>query len=89
MYKKRIEWLSRGSRELFGTIVERNMYILIDTSQSMHMGLDFVKQKLLLLMQVRPKIPKFSLFLDLTGASHKGAIEIQATVQSGCIQQQN
>jgi hypothetical protein len=57
-YEKRIEWLSKGSRELFGTVIENNICILIDTSQSMQIGLDFVKRKLAVLMQV-----KSSLFL--------------------------
>lgn len=52
-YEKRIEWLSKGSRELFGTVIENNICILIDTSQSMQIGLDFVKRKLAVLMQVK------------------------------------
>lgn len=51
-YDKRIKWLGKGSRELFGTVIENNIYILIDTSQSMQLSLDFVKQKLIALMQV-------------------------------------
>ena len=50
--ERRIEWLSKGSRELFGTVIENNIYILIDVSQSMQISLDFVKQKLVTLMQV-------------------------------------
>jgi hypothetical protein len=51
-YEKRIDWLSKGSRELFGTVIENNICILIDTSQSMQMSLDFVKRKLAILMNV-------------------------------------
>lgn len=51
-YEKRIDWLSRGSRELFGTVIENNICILIDTSQSMQSSLDFVKKKLSVLIQV-------------------------------------
>lgn len=51
-YEKRIDWLSKGSRELFGTVIESNICILIDTSQSMQMSLDFVKRKLAVLMNV-------------------------------------
>lgn len=51
-YEKRIDWLSRGSRELFGTVIENNICILIDTSQSMQSSLDFVKKKLSILIQV-------------------------------------
>ena len=48
----RLDWLHQGSRELFGTIVEDQVYILIDASNSMenHMGL--VKEKMFRLMQV-------------------------------------
>lgn len=61
-YEKRIDWLSRGSRELFGTVIESNICILIDTSQSMQMSLDFVKRKLQILIQV---IKIFSLLFFL------------------------
>ncbi|UJR25800.1 hypothetical protein I4U23_007150 [Adineta vaga] len=49
--KARLAWLRKGSRDLFGTIVEKNIYILIDTSVSMQNHLDFVKDKLRLLIQ--------------------------------------
>ena len=48
----RIDWLKQGSRELFGTVVESQIYILIDTSASMQASIEFVKDKLLCLMQV-------------------------------------
>ena len=50
-----MDWLSKGSRELFGTVIENNICILIDTSQSMHLSLDFVKRKLKSLIQVSIK----------------------------------
>ncbi|XP_066919600.1 von Willebrand factor A domain-containing protein 3B-like [Clytia hemisphaerica] len=46
-YKKRLDWLQRGSRELFGTIIENKVLILIDTSASMAVKIDIVKRKLL------------------------------------------
>ena len=48
----RIDWLQQGSREVFGTILEEQVYILIDTSQSMKDKLSMVKEKLFQLMQV-------------------------------------
>jgi len=48
----RITWLQQGSRELFGTIIERKLYILIDTSSSMAPSIQFVKEKFFLLLQV-------------------------------------
>lgn len=53
--EKRIEWLGRGSRQLFGTVIENNIAILIDTSQSMQLSLEFVKLKLVALMQEQLK----------------------------------
>ena len=47
----RIDWLQQGSRELFGTVIEDQIYILIDTSASMSPHIQFVKDKLFVLMQ--------------------------------------
>ena len=48
----RIDWLQQGSRELFGTVIEDQIYILIDTSASMNPHIQFVKDKVFVLMQV-------------------------------------
>ena len=48
----RLLWLKKGSRDVFGTILENNIYILIDTSKSMQHHLSFVKEKIRLLIQV-------------------------------------
>eukprot|EP00795_Rhopilema_esculentum_P000270 gene270-9918_t len=50
-YRKRMEWLQQGSRELFGTIVEDQVAILIDTSSSIASRLFLIKDKLYRLMQ--------------------------------------
>ncbi|CAF1439450.1 unnamed protein product [Rotaria magnacalcarata] len=47
----RLQWLKRGSRDVFGTILESNIYILIDTSKSMQNHLVFLKEKLRLLVK--------------------------------------
>ena len=47
----RISWLCQGSRELFGTVCEEKVYILVDTSASMESRLKMVKEKLYQLMQ--------------------------------------
>ncbi|XP_054243859.1 von Willebrand factor A domain-containing protein 3B [Indicator indicator] len=47
----RIKWLQQGSRGLFGNVVEDNLYILIDTSQSMKDKLPLVKEKMFQLIQ--------------------------------------
>ncbi|KAK4471384.1 hypothetical protein MN116_004817 [Schistosoma mekongi] len=48
--KHRLNLLRQGSRELFGTITEDNVYILIDTSTSMSSCIKFVKEKLIQLI---------------------------------------
>ena len=48
----RLLWLKKGSRDVFGTVLEKNIYILIDTSKSMQNHIAFVREKLLLLIQV-------------------------------------
>ena len=48
----RIHWLKQGSKEVFGTILEENVYILIDASKSMKDKLPVLKQKLFQLLQV-------------------------------------
>ncbi|TRZ19423.1 hypothetical protein HGM15179_007691 [Zosterops borbonicus] len=47
----RIKWLQQGSRGLFGNVFEDDVYILIDTSQSMNNKLPLVKEKIFQLMQ--------------------------------------
>ncbi|KAL4656851.1 von Willebrand factor A domain-containing protein 3B-like [Arapaima gigas] len=49
--QRRLEWLQRGSREVFGTILEEKVYFLIDTSESMNDQLSLVKCKLHQLIQ--------------------------------------
>ncbi|NXB72796.1 VWA3B protein, partial [Donacobius atricapilla] len=44
-------WLQQGSRGLFGNVFEDDVYILIDTSQSMSNKLPLVKEKIFQLMQ--------------------------------------
>ncbi|NXO11539.1 VWA3B protein, partial [Oriolus oriolus] len=44
-------WLQQGSRGLFGNVFEDDIYILIDTSQSMNNKLPLVKEKIFQLIQ--------------------------------------
>ncbi|NXE96793.1 VWA3B protein, partial [Menura novaehollandiae] len=44
-------WLQQGSRGLFGNVFEDDVYILIDTSQSMNNKLPLVKEKIFQLIQ--------------------------------------
>lgn len=50
-FHQRIDWLNKGSRALFGTVIEDQIYILIDTSASMLPSIQYLKDKLFLLMQ--------------------------------------
>ncbi|XP_074651656.1 von Willebrand factor A domain-containing protein 3B-like [Tubulanus polymorphus] len=49
--EQRIDWLQQGSRALFGTVIEEQIYIIVDTSGSMEPSMDFVKDKMYILMQ--------------------------------------
>jgi hypothetical protein len=51
--QNRVDWLNQGSRSLFGTLIEDQIYIVIDTSESMVPSIQYVKDKLFLLMQVK------------------------------------
>ncbi|CAN8196432.1 unnamed protein product [Coccothraustes coccothraustes] len=54
----RIKWLQQGSRGLFGNVFEDDIYILIDTSQSMNNKLPLVKEKIFQLMQEQLRYKK-------------------------------
>ncbi|XP_030098373.1 von Willebrand factor A domain-containing protein 3A isoform X4 [Mus musculus] len=63
-YVQRLHWLlSAGSRRLFGTILERNVCILLDTSGSMGPHLQWIKTELVLLIweQLRKHCARFNL----------------------------
>ena len=60
--QNRIDWLNQGSRALFGTLIEDQIYILIDTSESMVPSIQYVKDKLFLLMQVRTSLVFLTIF---------------------------
>ena len=49
----RLAWLKQGSRELFGTLLEERLVVVIDTSSSMKDRLDLVKAKIQQLIMVR------------------------------------
>lgn len=81
-FEKRIDWLSKGSRELFGTVIEKNICILLDTSQSMQLSLDFVKRKSINLLHViyfskRIKYKFFNYFILTDVNCILGTIEMQ------------
>ena len=62
----RIHWLKQGSKEVFGTILEEQVYILIDASKSMKDKLEVLKQKLFQLLQVKKNYYK-NIFINFIG----------------------
>jgi hypothetical protein len=53
IFNNRIEWLSKGSRKLFGTVIEKNVCFLIDKSESMSNSMSYLKNKLKQLLAVK------------------------------------
>ncbi|KAK3089710.1 hypothetical protein FSP39_005810 [Pinctada imbricata] len=51
LYEKRIEWLASGSRRIFGTVVEKNVVILVDLSVSNVNYLVHIQHSLRLLLE--------------------------------------
>ncbi|XP_048855369.1 von Willebrand factor A domain-containing protein 3B-like [Brienomyrus brachyistius] len=49
--QRRLEWLQQGSRQLFGAVLELQVYILIDTSEPMKEHLPLLKDKFYQLIQ--------------------------------------
>lgn len=50
--RNRLSWLKKGSRELFGTLLEDQLVVVIDTSASMKDRLELVKTKIQQLIEV-------------------------------------
>jgi len=50
--RQRLAWLKAGSRELFGTLLENKIVIVVDTSVSMAGRLDILKERLQQLLKV-------------------------------------
>lgn len=61
-YQQRLDWLKADSRQVFGTIVEKNIVVAIDTSGSMAPSLPFLQRQLGLLIdqQVAGQCDKFN-----------------------------
>ena len=50
--QERLSWLKQGSRQIFGTLLESKVVVLIDTSSSVKNRLDLIKDKVKELIQV-------------------------------------
>ncbi|CAG2240359.1 von Willebrand factor A domain-containing protein 3A [Mytilus edulis] len=59
LYEKRIDWLATGSRRIFGTVVDKNVVILIDMSVSNVNYLVHIQHSILLLMEQQMANKKF------------------------------
>ncbi|XP_053913016.1 von Willebrand factor A domain-containing protein 3B [Cuculus canorus] len=62
----RMKWLQQGSRGLFGDVLEDDIYILIDISQSMKDKLPLVKKKIFQLIQEQLRYKKRFNFVKFT-----------------------
>lgn len=51
--EERLEWLKKGSRQVFGTLLESKVVIAIDSSASLKDRLNLIKSKVQELLQVR------------------------------------
>ncbi|XP_035826258.1 von Willebrand factor A domain-containing protein 3A isoform X2 [Aplysia californica] len=51
LYEKRVDWLASGSRRIFGTVTEKNVVVLIDTSVSNINYLVHIQHSMRLLME--------------------------------------
>lgn len=62
-YVKRLQWLLSGSRRVFGTVIEKHVIVLIDTSGSMVSSMEELKRELAALVwdQIRHQATKFNL----------------------------
>lgn len=85
--RRRLTWLTKGSRQLFGTLLEKKIVIVVDTSVSMGTRLTMLKEKLLELIKVS-LVPTVKYFLQLYSCSYSlffifissGAVEHQGPV---------
>ncbi|KAM9305522.1 von Willebrand factor A domain-containing protein 3A [Gastrophryne carolinensis] len=51
MYEKRIDWLTKGSRRIWGTVCERRVVLLVDTSVDNAMHIIHIQHSLRLLLE--------------------------------------
>ncbi|CAH8556129.1 unnamed protein product [Schistosoma haematobium] len=79
--KHRLDLLRQGSRELFGTITEDNVYILIDTSTSMLSCIKFVKEKLLQLIYEQLKYKNRLNFISFNSNVNAWHNHLQSTTE--------
>ena len=54
--RNRLCWLKQGSRELFGTLLEDRLVVVIDTSSSVKDRLDLIKRKIQELIAVSKNV---------------------------------
>lgn len=71
--EERLQWLKKGSRQLFGTLLESRVVIIIDTSSSVKERLDLIKNKVEELLQVSLKLRPLCVMLIVVPFKLKGA----------------
>nr|XP_054098649.1 von Willebrand factor A domain-containing protein 3A isoform X4 [Callithrix jacchus] len=84
-YVQRLQWLLSGSRQLFGTVLENRVCILLDTSGSMGPYLQQVKTELVLLIweQLRKRCDSFNL-LSFAEGLHLWQDTLMETTDAAC-----
>ncbi|GFR86394.1 von Willebrand factor A domain-containing protein 3A [Elysia marginata] len=84
-YLKRLQWLLSGSRRVFGTIVHKQVAILVDTSGSMEPRMDELKKEMAALVwdQLHKQGSKFNL-IRFSGTCSVWRDTVQPPTESNC-----
>ncbi|KAG2455291.1 VWA3A protein, partial [Polypterus senegalus] len=84
-YAQRMQWLLSGSRRLFGTVLEKKVCILLDTSGSMDIYLPEVKKELTSLIweQLQKNCTSFNL-LSFSDKVHMWKHTLQEATDEAC-----
>ena len=80
---ERLAWLKGGSRELFGTLLENKVVVVVDTSFSLKERLPLIKHKVKQLLEVsRPILPCLVMHQSII----IGAVVTEGSVYVGSLQ---
>lgn len=68
--EQRLEWLKKGSRQLFGTLLESKVVVAIDSSSSVKERLCLIKDKVQELLQVCTPLHHHYVVIIITSLLH-------------------
>ena len=77
--RQRLDWLKRGSRQLFGTLLEKKIAVIIDTSSSMRDHLDLVRSKFRELLQEQLRDKEQFTVIQLSSEVHSWSDDLVPT----------